>query len=284
MINYKSPHSSLFLVLALLSACTLNADVHDNNLNEPDPSNAGGTGGSAPLPSGGSAGENVGGSAGVGGSEAGSAGEGGFENYPDAGVAGSAGEAGTGNTPNDGGTDPDTVVRECDTPEAIGSDKDNWFTTNSGRVGLNSHWFQLIDADGFSNDGCTYVGQIKWYRPVVDQLGYTWYESGGMYDEPATVFTINFTADGLVAAKNVPVGPGIYPGMDFSYETCYPAFPNLIPQERYSSNAEYWLHGCIRDYTGGHTFIGPGMFRGTWDDDFSKPILLSPLPGVLIPL
>lgn len=278
MKNYTSLSIPLFLTLML--GCALNADVSNNDISDNDPP-VGGSGGNTVLPpNGGTAGvggnsnAGTGGSAGVGGD----ASEGGSENYPDAGVAGSAGEAGTGNVGNDAGTDPDPVVRVCNTPEAVGSDKGNWFTTNVFTRELRTHWFQLITADGFSSDGCTYVGNIKWYRPMTDQLGYVWYESGGMYDDPSTVFTVSFNEDGSVADKILPSANGgtVSPGANFSIGVCY--FASLDPQERYSANGEYQLHGCLRNWVSGHALSGAGMFRGEWDDDFSKPILLEVLP------
>jgi hypothetical protein len=275
MINYKPSHSSLFLILALLSACTLNADVHDNNLNTPDLPTNGGTGGSSVVPNpedGGTAGTSgsaEGGSAGVGGDTS----EGGSENYPDAGVAGSAGEAGTGNVANDAGTDPDPVVRVCNTPQAIGSDKGNWFTTNTLNTEFRSHWFQLIDADGFV-DSCTYMGRIKWYRPEVDQLNKTWYVSDGLYDNPLTVFTVNFNADGSVADTFRSDGAVVYPGMNFSYETC-DYYDTFYPPPY--TNVEYNLKYCILLWSASHAFKVVGLFRGEWDDSFQKPVLSEPV-------
>jgi hypothetical protein len=280
MINYKPSHSSLFLILALLSACTLNADVHDNNLNTPEPPTNGGTGGSSVVPNpedggtggtAGAGGSSEGGSAGVGGDTS----EGGSENYPDAGVAGSAGEAGTGNV-TDAGTDPDPVVRECDTPQAIGSDKGNWFTTNTLNTEFRSHWFQLIDAGGFT-DSCTYVGRIKWYQPVTDQLGYVWYESNGLWDDPTTIFTINFTEGGAVADGD-QLRPE--PGASYSVGPCNRAYEDT-EWEGYGSisilRPEYELKYCFRNKLNYNWGGVVGLFRGSWDDDFSKPILLEPL-------
>jgi hypothetical protein len=240
------------------------------------------------LTSGGSAGENVCGSsgvsveagnAGVGGS-AGSAGEGGSENYPDAGVAGSGGEAGTGNVGNDAGTDPDPVVRECDTPQAIGSDKGNWFTTNALNTEFRSHWFQLTNADGFV-DSCTYVGGIKWYHPVTDQLGYVWYESVGLIDNPITILTIHFDDDGAV--MDVIRSDGlVLPGMGYSRGGCYS--PDLSDRDLayYGLDREYQLKHCFYNKLNYQGVGGVGLFRGEWDDDFSKPILLEVLrePGI----
>jgi hypothetical protein len=274
MINYKPSHSSLFLILALLSACTLNADVHDNNLNTPDPPTNGGTGGSSVVPNpedGGTAGTGgsaEGGSAGVGGDTS----EGGSENYPDAGVAGSAGEAGTGNVANDAGTDPDPVVRVCNTPQAIGSDKGNWFTTNTLNTEFRSHWFQLIDTDGFV-DSCTYVGRIKWYQPVTDQLGYVWYDSVGLIDNPITILTIHFDDDGSVS--DVIRSDGlVLPGMGYSHGICYPTDMSERDQAYYGLDREYQLKHCFYNKLNYHGLGFVGIFRGAWANDFSKPVLL----------
>lgn len=283
MRNYKLLQTSS--IFALLVGCKLNAAVDNSDIsNGIDPS--GGAGGStaAPIPGTGGASGSVGNAGNGGNPEVGG----------DAGSVSNAGVGGTaGGTLSDAGVDqdldggfnnqpdapspPDPVERVCNTPAAIASDKTNWFTTNAGRLELRTHWFQLTDAGGFSTDGCTYVGRIKWYHPETDSLGYTWYETGGLHDEPSTIFTINFTVDGAVADEILPspAGDRVYPGTSFSYETCY--FADLVPPERYSTNDEYQLHGCIRDWAGGHALSGVGLFRGVWDDNFSKPVLLAPL-------
>lgn len=221
--------------------------------------NSGGSGGSNSDSSGGTAGSDVG-PAGSGGSS--------VDNTNDAGVGGSS------DVTEPDATTPEPLPRSCDTPQAIGSDKTNWFTTNTRHLELRSHWFQMIDADGFSSDRCTYVGHIKWYHPMTDQLGYVWYESDGLFDNSTTVFTINFTDEGLVKfdPRNVRVG--------FSYETCHQGFTEQeVAHNTYGVNGnEYVLKQCIYDKTNYNWLGGLGMFRGVWSDSFSKPILLAPVP------
>lgn len=269
MKNHNLPLTSLFLIL--LSACTLNADVHDNNLNTPDPPNGGGTGGSSVVPTAGNAGTSAGGSPSAsvdGGVDAGAGGDvgvGGTVSFADAGV-----DSGVEPQPE---PEPEPEPRVCNTPSAVGSDQSNWFTTNTGNREFRSHWFQLIDANGFI-DSCTYVGRIKWYHPEVDQLNKTWYVSDGLYDNPLTIFTINFNADGSVGDTFRSDGAVVYPGMNFSYETCN-YYDTFYPPPY--TNVEFNLKYCILLWSATHSFKVVGLFRGEWDDSFQKPVLSEPV-------
>jgi hypothetical protein len=276
LTNYNSSRTSLTLILALMSACTLNADVHDNNLNTPG---NGGSAGSSVVPN-----PNNGGTGGSGGSVS----VGGTASVPDAdaGVAGNAGtggtvsfaDAGVAGSDSDGGIiNPDPPVRVCDTPKAIGSDYGNWFTTNTVNINLRINWFQLIDENGFI-DSCTYVGRIKWYHPEVDQLNQTWYVSDGLWDDPTTIFTINFNTDGSVMDR--VDYPSIYPGAGYTVGNCLRAYED--PEwEGYGSisilKPEYELKYCFRNKTNYNWYGVVGLFRGTWDDSFQKPVLPKPV-------
>lgn len=288
MKNYNLPLTSLFLFL--MNACALNADVANNNISN-EPGNSAGTsgvGGSSVVPpaggAGGNAGTSTGGSPSVsvdGGVEAGAGGDigiGGSVSFTDAGT--DEGDAGVQPEPEpepqpepEPEPEPQPQPRVCDTPEAIGSDKGNWFTTNTPTDEFRSHWFQLIDANGFV-DSCTYVGRIKWYHPEVDQLNKTWYVSDGLYDNPLTVFTINFNADGSVGDTFRSDGARVYPGMNFSYETCY-YYDMFYPPPH--TNVEYNLKYCMLWWVSSHAHRVIGLFRGEWDDSFQKPILPEPV-------
>lgn len=153
-----------------------------------------------------------------------------------------------------------TGVSACATSPADSNNVGNWYTTNTPAP--MSEWFQLVTPNGFSSDGCTYTGKIRWYY---ERNG--WWISNRQFDMPATVLTISFNADGTVADSPTQ------PGGAYSYQTCgEPGWPNNSQQASLMLGADYQFHECLRvGRSATHPPRVGGMFKGQWQDDSDGP-------------
>lgn len=198
---------------------------------------------------------------------------------PTGGSGGNSGAGGTGGDAYDAGVGgassntPDASTVTCDSPSAIPTDVRNWFVTN----GPSSNWFQLITADGFSADRCTYTGKVKWFY----EGPYGYWESDREYDSPDTIITLRFEQNGdtkvniVAPSAGYPIGY-VYPS-NVEYETCMPScindtcggFGGMVCQ---SSYIDYAQKVCFFPGTGYNCWaLRVSVFRGEWQSD--RPVV-----------
>lgn len=167
----------------------------------------------------------------------------------------------------------DSGVTVCDIKE--------WYTTNTTVSEHASDWFQFESTEGFSGDKCTYTGRIKWFYEDLSTLpGPTWWENDRQFDNPETVFTINFNIDGTVKDKQSDSTSDMIIGGDYFYESCgISGWPASAIEAELMLSSDYQFHLCLYDFPGNHPLKGfTGMFPGVWDDINGRPVLLAPLP------
>lgn len=192
--------------------------------------------------------------------------------HTDAGATNNGGAGGSGNVAGaggaidasiDGGSTTEPVV--CNSPNAIPTDVRNWFVTNR----LSSDWFQLITANGFSTDRCTYTGKVKWFYEGPD--GY--WESDREYDSPETIITLRFEQNGDTKVSiHSPIDGypiGYLNTSNIEYETCAPAcVAEGTCGDNTCSSSSYSQRVCFRPGGGYHCeSFRVSAFRGEWQLD-----------------